>query len=39
MTAERGEDSVIPFQNATAHATRFLQEVAHITDVEDTDDD
>ena len=34
-----GEDSEIPFQNVTAHATRFLQEVAQITDVEDTDND
>ena len=34
-----GEDSEIPFQSVTAHATRFLQEVAHVTDVEDTDHD
>ena len=34
-----GEDSEISFQNVTAHATRFLQEVAHMTDVEDTDND
>ena len=34
-----GEDSEISFQNVTAHAIRFLQEVAHITDVEDTDND
>ena len=34
-----GEDSEIPFQNVTAHATRFLQEVAHFTDLEDTDND
>jgi hypothetical protein len=34
-----GEDSEITFQNVTAPATRFLQEVAHITGVEDTDHD
>ena len=26
-----GEDSEIEFRNVTAHAARFLQEVAHIT--------
>ena len=34
-----GEDSGIEFQNITAHIARFLQEVAHITDVEDANDD
>jgi hypothetical protein len=34
-----GEDSEITFQNVTAHIARFLREVAHITDVEDTDHD
>jgi hypothetical protein len=39
MTVERGEDSEIPFRNVTPYATRFLQEVAHITAVEDTTHD
>ena len=34
-----GEDSGIEFQNITAHVARFLQEVAHIIDVADTDHD
>ena len=34
-----GEDSGIEFQNITAHVARFLQEVAHVIDVADTDHD
>ena len=34
-----GEDSGIEFLNVTAHIARFLQEVAHLTGIEDTDHD
>lgn len=34
-----GEDSEIEFENITAHIARFLQEVAHITGIEDTNHD
>ncbi|MFD1635206.1 toxin-antitoxin system TumE family protein (plasmid) [Haloplanus ruber] len=34
-----GEDSEIPFQNISAHVARFLQEVGHLTDIEDTNHD
>lgn len=34
-----GEDSEITFQNITAHVARFLQEVAHLTNIEDTNHD
>ena len=34
-----GEDSEIAFLNMTAHIARFLQEVAHVTNVEGTNHD
>jgi len=34
-----GEDSEIKFQNIIAHVTRFLREVAHLTNIEDTTHD
>lgn len=34
-----GEDSEIPFQNITAHIARFLNEVAHLSNIEDTNRD
>jgi hypothetical protein len=34
-----GDDTEIPFQNITAHIARFLREVAHLTNIEDTNHD
>ncbi|ERG90006.1 MAG: hypothetical protein J07HQW1_00019 [Haloquadratum walsbyi J07HQW1] len=34
-----GTDSEINFQSITAHAARFLQEVNHLTSIENTDHD
>ena len=31
-----GDDTDIPFQNITAHTARFLREVAHLTNIEET---
>jgi hypothetical protein len=33
------EDSEIPFQNITAHIARFLNEIAHLSTTENTNDD
>lgn len=34
-----GDDTEIEFQNITAHVSRFLQDVAHLTNIEDTTHD
>jgi hypothetical protein len=34
-----GEDTEIEFRSITAHVARFLREVAHLTDIEDTNHD
>lgn len=34
-----GADAEIEFRNITAHISRFLQEVAHLTNIEDTTHD
>ncbi len=34
-----GEGSEIPFQNITAHIARFLNEVAHLSNIKDTTND
>ncbi|QKY21913.1 hypothetical protein B4589_015990 (plasmid) [Halolamina sp. CBA1230] len=34
-----GKDNEITFQSITAHVARFLQEVAHLTHTEDTNND